>query len=89
MFGSVTSCFEVSLPPLTLLWQEAREIVATIRIMPVIRSNRFRICNNSRTNFGCKTVFEEDFSSTFLSARSTDISFNVRLKMDDKYLSEL
>ena len=51
VFGSVTFRLLVFPPP---LWHEANEAMSAARMNRAIRSNCFRIPNESRTNAGCK-----------------------------------
>ena len=54
------SAFEVAFPP---LWHEAREAISVSTINRAAIPIRFRIENNSRTNAGCKPVFDKAIAS--------------------------
>src|SRR5271166_6909985 len=57
------SAFEVAFPPLCPLWHEAREDISASTINRAAIPIRFRIENNSRTNGGCKRVFDQAIES--------------------------
>jgi hypothetical protein len=57
------SAFEVAFPPLRPLWHEAREAISASTINRAAIPIRFRIENNSRTNGGCKPVFDQAIES--------------------------
>lgn len=59
MFGSVIPALERADPPLRPFWHDAKEAVRASAMNGGVIAIRFRMANNSRTNGGCKPMFEQ------------------------------